>query len=156
MFFADPIAAFARLRSLGTASARLGFCCWGPPFANPVMTLPVMAAAPVLGPPQLAGPGEPGPFSLSSPDVARDVLNEAGWTAANITDLQLEAPHPAGSAERVADFAMEFNPLLVAGLRHQPDRHRDTRAAIVDAIKSHERDGIVHLAAHGLIVTAHA
>ncbi len=156
MFFTDPVAAFARLRSFGTARARLAFCCWGPPFANPVMTLPVMAAAPVLGPPQLAGPGEPGPFSLSSPDVVREVLNAAGWTAVHIADLQLDPPHPADGAERVADVVMEFNPLLVKGLRSHPDRYGDTRTAIVDAIKPLERDGIVHLGAHGLIVTANA
>ena len=156
MFFTDPSAAFARLRSFGTAAARLGFCCWGPPFANPIMTLPVMAAAPVLGPPQLAGPGEPGPFSLASADVVREVLTAAGWTAIEVTDLPLDPPHPAGTVERVADVVMEFNPLLVEGLRNHPDRHTDTRTAIIDALKPLERDGSVHLAAHGLIVTAHA
>lgn len=156
MFFTDPVAAFARLRSLGAAAARLGFCCWGPPYANPVMTLPVMAAAPVLGPPQLAGPGEPGPFSLSSPDGVRDVLTAAGWTAVEIADLKLDPPHPAGAAETVAEVVMEFNPLLVEGLRAHPERHGDARTAIVDAIKPLERDGVVHMGAHALIVTAHA
>lgn len=156
MFFTDPVSAFARLRSFGTAAARLGFCCWGPPLANPVMTLPVMASAAVLGPPQLAGPGEPGPFSLSSPDVVRDVLTAAGWTAINVTDRALDPPHPAGGAERVADVVMDFNPLLVEGLRRQPDRRDDTRVAIIDALKPLERDGVVHLEAHGLVVTAHA
>jgi SAM-dependent methyltransferase len=154
MFFSDPVAAFARLRSFGTARARLGFCCWAPPHANPVMTLPVIAAAAVLGPPQLAGPGEPGPFSLSSPDVVRDVLAAAGWTIVEITDLPLDPPHPAGGAERAADFVMEFNPLLVEGLRKHPDRRGDARTAIIDALKPLEREGIVHLRAHGLIVTA--
>jgi SAM-dependent methyltransferase len=156
MFFTDPVAAFARLRSFGTAAARLGFCCWGPPFANPIMTLPVMAAAPVLGPPQLAGPGEPGPFSLSTPEVVRDVLTAAGWTAVEITNFPLDPPHPAGGAERVADVVMEFNPVLVEGLRNHPDCRADTHTAIVDALTPLERDGIVHLSAHGLIVTAHA
>lgn len=156
MFFSDPIAAFARLRSFGTAAARLGFCCWGPPFANAVMTLPVMATAPVLGPPQLAAAGEPGPFSLSSPDLVRKVLTAAGWTAVEITDLQLDPPHPAGGAETVADVVMEFNPLLVEGLRAHPERRSDTRTAIIAALKPLERDGTVHLSAHALIVTAHA
>jgi SAM-dependent methyltransferase len=156
MFFSDPVAAFTRLRTFGTPAARLGFCCWGPPFANPVMTLPVMAAAAVLGPPQLAGPGEPGPFSLSSPDVVRDVLTTAGWTAVKIADVQLDPPHPAGSADAVADVVMEFNPLLVEGLRAHPDRHSATRAAIIDALEPLERDGVVHLGADALIVTAHA
>jgi SAM-dependent methyltransferase len=156
MFFTDPTAAFARLRSFATAEARLGFCCWGPPFANPIMTLPVMAAASVLGPPQLAGPGEPGPFSLSSPDGVRAVLSAAGWTAVNIADLQLDAPHPAGDAEHVAEVVIEFNPLIVDGLRSHPDRRADTRTAIADALKPLEHDGIVALGAHGLIVTAQA
>lgn len=154
MFFTDPVRAFARLRSLGTPGARLGFCCWGPPFANPVMTLPVMAAAPVLGPPQLAGPGEPGPFSLSSPDVVHDILTAAGWTTVEMTDVALDPPHPAGGAERVADVVMDFNPVLVQGLRNHPDRRDDTRIAIVDALRPLERDGVVHLKAHALVVTA--
>lgn len=156
MFFTDPVAAFARLRSFGTKAARLAFCCWGPPFANPMMTLPVMAAAPVLGPPRLAGPGEPGPFSLSSPDTLRAVLTDAGWTAVQISDLALDMRQPAGDAEAVADVVMEFNPLLVEGLRAHPDRHRDTHAAIVAALKPLERDGAVYLGASALIVTAHA
>jgi SAM-dependent methyltransferase len=156
MFFSDPVRAFARLRSFGTTVARLGFCCWGPPVANPVMTLPVMAAAPVLGPPPLAGPGEPGPFSLSSPHVVRDVLTAAGWTAVEINELPLDPPHPAGGAERVADVVMDFNPLLVEGLRHHPDRRGDTRTAIIEALKPLERGGVVHLRANGLVVKAHA
>jgi SAM-dependent methyltransferase len=156
MFFTDPTLAFARLHSLSTSAARLGFCCWGPPFANPVMTLPVMAASAVLGQPQLAAPGEPGPFSLSSPDVVRDVLTAAGWSTVETTDLSLDPPHPAGNAEKVAEVVTDFNPLLVAGLGSHPDRRDDTRTAIIDALKPLERDGIVHLAAHALVVTAHA
>ena len=67
MFFADPSAAFAHLRTLAARPGRLGFCCWGPPAANPLMAVPVMATIPVLGPPRLAAPGEPGPFSLLVP-----------------------------------------------------------------------------------------
>ena len=154
MFFSDPVSAFARLRSYAATDARLGFCCWGPPFANPVMTLPVMASVPVLGPPQFAGPGEPGPFSLPEPAVVRPILEAAGWTAVRITELQLDQRHPAGRADAVADVVMEFNPLLVEGLRRHPDLHATTRLAIVDAVRPFERDGTVHLGAHALIVTA--
>lgn len=154
MFFSDPAPAFARLRSYAAPGARLGFCCWGPPFANPVMTLPVMASIPVLGPPRLAGPGEPGPFSLSDPAVVRPILEEGGWSEVRITDLQLDPPHPAGNADAVADVVMEFNPLLVEGLRRRPDLHAATRSAIVEAVRPFERDGTVHLGAHALIVTA--
>lgn len=154
MFFSDPEAAFARLRLYAAPDARLGFCCWGPPFANPVMTLAVMASVPVLGPPPLAGPGEPGPFSLPEPGVVRPILEAAGWTDVRITDLRLDSPHPAGGAEGVADVAMEFNPLLVEGLRRHPERRATTRSAIVEAVRPFERGGTVHLGAHALIVTA--
>jgi len=51
---------------------------------------------------------------------------------------------------------MEFNPLLVEGLRNHPDRRGAARTAIIDALKPLERDGVVHLGAHGFVVTAHA
>jgi SAM-dependent methyltransferase len=154
MFFSDPEVAFRRLRSYGTPDARLGFCCWGQPFDNPVMTVPVMASVSVLGPPPLAGPGEPGPFSLPEPAVVRPILEAAGWTDVQVTDLVLEPPHPAGGADAVAEMVMEFNPLLVDGLQRRPDLREATRAAIVEAVRPFERDGIVHLGAHALIVTA--
>ena len=154
MFFADPVAAFGRLHSYAAPDARLGFCCWGQPFDNPVMTLPVMASVSVLGPPQLAGPGEPGPFSLPDPAVVRPILEAAGWNDVEVTDLVLDPPHPAGDAEGVAEMAMDFNPLLVEGLRRRPDLRDATRVAIVRAVRPFERDGTVHLAAHALIVTA--
>ena len=156
MFFDDPVAAFGHLRALGSGDARLGFCCWGPPWANPVMTAPVMAAVPVLGPPRFAGPGEPGPFSLASPDAVRGILAAAGWTDVEVDELAMEPPHPAGDAAAVADVVMDFNPLLVEGLRRQPARRADVREAIIDALRPCERDGVVHLGAHALVVTARA
>lgn len=156
MFFDDPVAGFARLRAAAGTESRLGFCTWGPPLANPVMTLAVMASAPVLGPPQLGGPGEPGPFSLSSPERVQDVLTRAGWERIEVRELTLDAPHPAGDAVGVADMALEFNPLLVVGLQREPAKRTAVRDAIAAAVKPFERDGIVHLRATGLIVTAHS
>ncbi len=156
MFFDDPVAGFTHLRALATDTARLGFCCWGPPFDNPVITLPVMASAPVLGPPQLAGPGEPGPFSLSSRETIERVLTGAGWSPIAINELALDPPHPAGDAEAVADVSLEFNPLLVAALRRSPAKRSEARDAIVGALRPFERDGVVHLGAKALIVTATA
>jgi hypothetical protein len=155
MFFTDPVAGFKHLRALGVSHARLGFCCWGPPAQNPWMTVPVMATLPVLGPPRLAGPGEPGPFSLSSPEVVRDVLSAAGWKGVTARQLTIDQPHPAGAADSVADLVIEFNPPIVAGLRRSPDKAVDVRRAIAEALRPCERDGVVHLQASALIVTAH-
>jgi SAM-dependent methyltransferase len=154
MFFDDPAAVFTRLRACGTGHARLGFCCWGPPTDNPVMTLPVMASIPVLGPPTLAGPGEPGPFSLSSPQIIRDLLASAGWRQIEVNNLTLDPPHPAGDAHAVAEMAMEFNPLLVQGLQREPAKRAALRDALVTALLPHEHKDVVHLRASALIVTA--
>lgn len=156
MFFDDPASAFAHLRALGTARARLGFCCWGPPADNPWMTLPVMATVPVLGRPHLAAPGQPGPFSLPSPDVVRGVLDAAGWEHVQVDTLTIDQPHPAGDASAVADIVIEFSPPIAQSLRRAPERTDDTRAAIADALRPLEREGIVQLQASAVIVTAHA
>jgi SAM-dependent methyltransferase len=154
MFFADPTAAFTRLHASSSNKARLGFCCWGPPFDNPVMTLPVMAAAPVLGPPAFPGPGEPGPFSLASPEIIHHVLTGGGWKQVEVGELTLEPAHPAGGAIAVAEMSMEFNPLLVLGLRRAPNKRAAVRDAIVNALLPFERKGVVHLRASALVVSA--
>lgn len=156
MFFADPAAGFTHLHRLAARAARLAFCCWGPPADNPWMAVPVMATIPVLGPPQLAASGEPGPFSLSSPEVITSVLERGGWTDIRIEPLTLQQPHPAGSADAVARVVVEFSPPIVQGLRQQPERLGEARKAITDALRPLERDGIVHLQASALIVTAKA
>lgn len=156
MFFTDPVAAFGHLRALAHPDARLGFCCWGPPADNPWMTLPVMATSRVLGPPTAAGPGEPGPFSLSSPDVVGDVLNRAGWREVDVDKLCIIQPHPAGDAAAVARVVVEFSPLIVERLRQQHEHLDEVIDAITEALGPFERDGIVHLPASAHIVTAHA
>jgi SAM-dependent methyltransferase len=154
MFFAEPTAAFAHLRALGRPDARLAFCCWGSPSRNPWMTVPLMATIPVLGPPQLAGPGEPGPFSLASPDVVVDVLGRAGWADVLVDELSIVQAHPAGDAAAVARVVVEFSPPVVQGLRRHPERIGVARDAITDALRPLERDGVVHLEASALVVTA--
>ena len=66
MFFADPAAAFANIRSLLAPSGRLAFACWRDVFSNEWMLLAGMAVTSVTGSlPPMPGPGEPGT------DVAR-------------------------------------------------------------------------------------
>jgi SAM-dependent methyltransferase len=154
MFFDDPTAAFAHLRALGAPDARLGFCCWGPPADNPWMAVPVMATIPVLGPPALAGPDEPGPFSLASPEVVERILGAGGWRDVEVGDLALDLPHPAGGADAVARVVVDFSPPIAGALVDQPDRADDARAAVAEALRPLERDGIVHLGMRALIVTA--
>jgi hypothetical protein len=120
------------------------------------MSVPVMATMPILGQLHLAGPGEPGPFSLSSPDRVRAVLADAGWSGARIDDLTIDQAHPAGDAESVAKVMGEFSPPIAEGLRRFPERTAQTVSAIAEALAAHERAGVVHLQSSALIVTARA
>jgi SAM-dependent methyltransferase len=156
MFFEEPVAAFSHLRTLASDEARLAFCCWAEPAANPWMLVPLLATIPVLGPPRLPGPGEPGPFSLSSTQTITEVLTSAGWNNLSIDSLSLDLPHPAGDADAVAHVVVEFNPPIVQGLAQHPERAADAIAAIAEALTAHQRDGVVHFVANAHIVTATA
>jgi SAM-dependent methyltransferase len=90
MFFADPTAAFAQLRSNLKPDGQLGFVCWQSPALNPFFTAPMQAALTVLPPPPPAKPGAPGPFGLSDKERSYGILSEAGFTEVTIEPLQLE------------------------------------------------------------------
>ena len=85
MFFADPVAAFANIRSATRPGGRLVFVCWQPMAANQWMLVPGAALAEHLPPPG-PGPGDgPGMFAFADPDRLRQILAAAGWTDIGIT-----------------------------------------------------------------------
>ena len=88
MFFADPVAAFANIRSAAQPTGRLVFVCWQPLAANQWLLVPRAAMAEHVPPPGGSGPGVgsgdgpgdgPGMFALADPDRIRQVLARAGW-----------------------------------------------------------------------------
>lgn len=156
MFFDDAVAAFRHIRTVVRSGGRLGFSAWAGPFENPWMTTAVLASIPLLGVPEMPGPDEPGPFSLSTPDRIQDVLVAAGWSDIAVELLALEAPHPAGDIESVATVLIDNVPPLAAGLARAPDVAPDLHAAVVEALRPNQHDGAVHLAASALITSARA
>ena len=64
MFFEDPVAAFANIRSALRTSGRLAFCCWQPRAVNPFMTVPARAALELLPAPRVVPVTARGPPSL--------------------------------------------------------------------------------------------
>lgn len=156
MFFDDPIAAFSHLMRLTVDGGRLSFACWRDPFTNPWMSLAVMAAVPVLGPPRLPGPSEPGPFSLADEGRIHQVLSDSGWADVVVEELTLEEPHPAGSAEKVAALVVGQAPPLAMGIAEHPDRAAEVIDLVADAFRPFERDGSVVVAGSVNIVSATA
>ncbi len=80
MFFADPIAAFANIRTLTKPDGRIGFVCWQSPKLNGWMNNLGEALKTFLpaGPPP--DPLAPGPFAFADPDRTAGILSSAGWS----------------------------------------------------------------------------
>lgn len=81
MFFEDPIAAFANLRSAARPGATLACVAWRSPAENAFMTAGGRAAATVLPdfpPTQADGPGQ---FGFADGARVQAILRESGWDA---------------------------------------------------------------------------
>ncbi len=106
MFFADPVAAFANIRSATRPAGRLVFACWQPLAANEWLLVPGAALAEHVLPPAGFGSGDgPGMFAFSDPDRPRQILAAAGWR-----DIQITSEHTSilvGGGGTVED-AVEF------------------------------------------------
>ena len=90
MFFADPIAAFANIRSATKPGGRLSFVCWQPVRLNDSFAFVGLAANDILGPPDPVPDDAPGPFAFADPDRVRAILGQAGWTDVNVAECRRE------------------------------------------------------------------
>jgi len=106
MFFGDPVAAFANIRSATRPGGRLAFVCWQPLAAQQWLLVPGAALAEHVPPPAGFGSGDgPGMFAFSDPDRPREILVAAGWR-----DIEITAEHASilvgggGSVEDAVEF----------------------------------------------------
>jgi len=85
MFFADPSAAFANLRSACRPGGRLVSVSWQPRSENEWLFAPGAALAEHVAMPEPPPPNSRGMFGLSDPDYVRDRLTGAGWNDVTVT-----------------------------------------------------------------------
>jgi SAM-dependent methyltransferase len=136
MFFADPVAAFANLRSTLRSAGRLAFVCWQAPDRNPWFTTPVAAVAGILEPPPTPAPGEPSPFALADPGLIRAILQRAGFS-----EIASEGrEHPvriagAGEAGRAGEIALSVLPVRAAYAAAPPEVRLRARSAVQAALE---------------------
>ncbi|MGH3187243.1 MAG: class I SAM-dependent methyltransferase [Streptosporangiaceae bacterium] len=106
MFFADPAAAFANIRSATRPGGRLVFTCWQPLAAN--QWLLVSRTALLEHVPAPAGFGSadgPGMFAFADPDRVGEMLTAAGWRDIEITSEHVSVLYAGGgSVEDAAEF----------------------------------------------------
>lgn len=112
MFFDDPAAAFAHLRSSMRDGGRMVFVCWRSLPENTWATQPIDAVKPLLNAPLPPfDPNAPGPFSLSEANKIERVLGDARWRGVEITPWDgAIAVGGGGSVEDSADFLLRIGP----------------------------------------------
>jgi SAM-dependent methyltransferase len=158
MFFADPTAAFARMRTATKRDGRLAFVCWARFKDNPWGLVPFAAAAPHLPPMPPLGPEDPGPYSFGDPDRVRRILDGSGWTQVELSLVERPiALAVAGGVEEAASFCGSASPVSRL-LANAPEAARERAVeAIRAALAPHAAPyGRVELPGRCWLVTARA
>jgi SAM-dependent methyltransferase len=131
MFFEDPTAAFANLRTATRPGGRLTFLCWQPLARNPWQLVPAQGAARhlTMSPPQ---PGAPGPFSFGDAERVRGILSRAGWSAIEIDGHEATMTY-GGDLDGAARFVLEIGP--VAAVLREQDADEALRARVFQSVR---------------------
>jgi SAM-dependent methyltransferase len=95
MFFEDPVAAFANLRSAVRRGGKLRAISFRAASENPFMTTAERAAAPYLPdlPPRRSG--APGQFALADRTRVESILSSAGWSEIELVPIDVPCAFPA-------------------------------------------------------------
>jgi SAM-dependent methyltransferase len=105
MFFDDPIAAFANVRTAMRRGARIVFVCWQNLADNEWVLVPVTAAAAHVPLPDGGEPGAPGAFAFGDAERVQALLTRAGFGDVGIQPLADSILLGGGGT---ADDAVEF------------------------------------------------
>ncbi|GAA3513744.1 class I SAM-dependent methyltransferase [Actinocatenispora rupis] len=154
MFFDDPQTAFAALAATLRPGGRLAFLCWQDAARNDFLAVPIGAVASITQPPQLAAPGEPGPFSLADPDHIRELLTGAGFTDITVTGLTEQLLIGTDTTDTIAYYL--GTPAARGLLADANDATAGAAAAALEsALRPHQGPDGVRLGAAAWLVTAH-
>ena len=135
MFFEDPIAAFANIRSVLRASGRLAFCCWQPRAVNPFMTVPAMAALELLPAPPEMPPRTPGPFAFEEAEYVMEVLTSAGFESVVVTPLKQPLTFGRGlSLTDIVERLVQIGPIAQMVREASEDLQQPVRDKVIDAV----------------------
>jgi len=131
MFFKDPKAAFANIKTALKPGGRLCFLCWQEPKINYWMSVPGRAAAEFLPPPeQPADPKAPGPFAFADANYVEEILGAAGFSNVSV-ESYIPTMRLGGDIDAAIDFLVRVGPMS----RTLADLDAKTRAKALDAVQ---------------------
>ncbi len=159
MFFADPIAAFANIRSALKPGGRVTMLCWRPMDENPWFSVPRAAVLPLVPPPEPLPPGAPGPFGFADPERVLAILMEAGFSDARAekcdADLTLaEASTDADALAAATRFSVQVGPIGSLLREASEDTIAAASVAVEAALCPYVQGGRIVLGAACWIYTA--
>lgn len=139
MFFADPSAAFANLRTACRPGASLDIYAWRSPKDNAFMTTGTRAAAPYLDDMPKRELNAPGQFGFEDADYVQDILKASGWQDIQLEPEDIECRFPKSAIDL---FLTRLGPLPKL-LENKPEAERTeimqaVRAAYTPYIKNGE------------------
>jgi SAM-dependent methyltransferase len=135
MFFGDPVAAFANLRTALAPNGRIVFACWRALAENTWAAAPLAAVRDLLPPSPPPDPTAPGPFAFADRARLADILSKAGLRATiEPRDTRMEL---GASAAEAADEALTIGPLARAAADLPPATIAQVRERVIAAFEAH-------------------
>jgi SAM-dependent methyltransferase len=157
MFFADPVAAFANLRTAMRPGGRLLCAAWRPLADNPWFSVPMQAALPLLPAQAPVDPDAPGPFAFARRERTLEIFSAAGWRDVSLSrhDIPMRFAE-AGQIEQATEFATRVG--MLARVLNEVDAalRATVRVAVAEALSSHETAAGISLTGSIWLISARA
>jgi SAM-dependent methyltransferase len=153
MLAVDPEAAAREIRRVVRAGGHAAFAVWDRRERNPWATIPGSALI-ELGHAQLPDPDVPGPFALSAPGALAEVLEDAGFTEVEVTEVELLRRF--GSVAEMVEESADVSPSFSTTFRGlTPEQQAEVAAHMAAGAKPFtDADG--HITVPGISLVARA
>lgn len=135
MFFDDPVAAFANIRSGLKPGGRLSFVCWRPIADNQWTLVPMMAAFEHIERPNAPPAGAPGPFAFGDQDRTRKLLEDAGFGEVSIEAKNLPMAFSIAPDKPLGLQFAEMGPVGRLLMTAPDDKKADIIASMTTALE---------------------
>jgi SAM-dependent methyltransferase len=152
MFFEDSVAAFANFRHAARQRATLACVVWRSPADNEFISSLPRAVAGLLAIPPV-DPDAPGQFAFADPGRVQSILQESGWSNAEIEPLDVLTTATEGD---LLAYVTKLGPIGLALKKEDESMRARVAAALHGAVSPHIQNGVVRFTSACWLVRARA